>query len=119
MKPGKMKVKNPYGIRNIAITTMSIEEIAAEKVRALIVTRKPRQLYDVWFLLRKGLTPNKMLVNKKLRLYDQTFQLEKLRNAVRDTETDWKADLQALLPAVPSFSNVERYVMDKFQHTFS
>lgn len=115
MKPRKMKVKNPYGIRNIVITTMSIEEIMAEKVRALIVMRKPRHLYDVWFLLRRGIVLNKPLINKKLKLYSQTFSLETLRSAVRDAGQDWQTNLQALLPVVPKFSNVERYVIDRFQ----
>jgi predicted nucleotidyltransferase component of viral defense system len=119
MKPGKMKVKNPYRIRNIAIRTMRIEEIMAEKVRALIVTGKPRHLYDLWFLLRRGMVLNKPLINKKLKLYSQTFNLETLRGTVKDAERDWETDLQALLPVVSRFSNVERYVMDRFQHEFS
>jgi predicted nucleotidyltransferase component of viral defense system len=119
MKPERMKVKNPYRIRNIAITTMSIEEIMAEKVRALIITRKPRHLYDMWFLLRRGIALNKPLINKKLKLYSQPFSLETLRSTVKDTEQDWQTDLQALLPVVPKFSNVTRYVMDRFQQASS
>lgn len=119
MKPKKMKAKDLYRIRNITITTMNIEEIAAEKMRALIITRKPRHLYDVWFLLRKRTRPSKDLLNKKLKLYDETFDVDRLRSVVKEVEANWQTDLRALLPQVPEFSNVERHVIDAFSGPYS
>lgn len=118
MKPKKMKVKNLYRIRNITVTTMNIEEIAAEKVRALMITRKPRHLYDVWFLLRKQIRPSKELLDEKLKLYDEEFDVDKLGRVVKEVEADWQTDLQALVPQVPEFSNVERHVIDAFSRPY-
>jgi hypothetical protein len=119
VKPKKMTVKNLYRIRNITITTMNIKEIAAEKVRALIVTKKPRHLYDVWFLSRKGIRPSKELLNEKLKLYDERFNVDKLGSILKEIESDWQTDLQALLPQVPDFSNVAHQVIDTFSRLYS
>ena len=47
MKTKKIEVKNMYDMKNVMVTTMSIREIMAEKVRALIHVGRPRHLYDL------------------------------------------------------------------------
>jgi hypothetical protein len=119
MRARKMEVKNLYGVRKIIVTTMNIEEIAAEKVRALIVTRRPRHLYDVWFLLRKQIKPSNELIDQKLKLYDKKFDVDILRSSIKEVQVDWQTDLEALTSEVPRFSDVEQYVADAFQDSSS
>jgi Uncharacterized conserved protein len=43
-------------VRGKLIQTMNLEEILAEKCRALMMRSMPRDLYDIWFLLEKKQT---------------------------------------------------------------
>jgi len=114
MKTKKMEVKNMYDMNNIMITTMNIKEIMAEKVRALIHIGRPRHLYDLWFLLGKHVKPTRTLINKKLSIYNQTFDVKSLMSATKELERDWETDLQALLPEVPRFPTVQSRVIKAF-----
>lgn len=48
--------------------TMHISEIFAEKASALFTRKKGRDLYDVWFLIQKGITFDRKLFGHKLEL---------------------------------------------------
>jgi hypothetical protein len=50
------------------VSVLTPEHLLAEKVRALIVRAKPRDLYDVWLLLAQGVTLERGLVEQKLTL---------------------------------------------------
>jgi len=49
---------------------MKKEEILAEKVRAMSIRRRARDLYDIAFLLKKGVSMEYELINKKLSYYN-------------------------------------------------
>ena len=53
----------------------------AEKIRALLVRGKPRDLYDIW-LLRQGVSPDAALIARKLALYEITWSREALEDAL-------------------------------------
>jgi len=114
MKTKRMKVKNLYGIEKIMINTMNITEIMAEKVRALIHTESPRHLYDIWFLLGKRVKPTRRLIDKKLSIYNETFDVNLVKGAVREVERNWRMGLEALLPEVPPLSAVVSRVLKAF-----
>lgn len=48
---------------------LSMEEILAEKVRAILTRRKGRDMYDLWYLVNRGATLNAAYVKKKLSYY--------------------------------------------------
>jgi predicted nucleotidyltransferase component of viral defense system len=110
----KIEVKNFYEIKNVMLRTMDITEILAEKVRALIHTKKARHLYDIWFLLQKRVTTSSDLLNKKLGIYNEKFDIDALRSSIEEAKGDWETDLQALLSKVPIFHKVSSDVLDVF-----
>lgn len=74
-------------------------EIFAEKVRALIIRAKGRDLFDLWYLLSKGVQPNWDLVNKKMAFYHRRATREDLIQRVRAIPLDQlKRDLSPFLP---------------------
>lgn len=93
------------------LSTLSGEHLFAEKVRALFVRAKPRDLYDLWYLLNKGVTADHTLINGKLSLYELTFDEPKLRDVTNTVQTDWQRDLQPLLASVPDFYLVQSVVL--------
>jgi predicted nucleotidyltransferase component of viral defense system len=70
----------------------------AEKLRALLVRGKPRDLYDIWLLLRQRVEPDPALVERKLALYDREWEREALQEAIENLRAEWERDLRPLLP---------------------
>ena len=61
---------SPYReVPSFELGVMSAREMMAEKVRAIMTRDKPRDVYDLWFLSRKGVELDIGLVQKKLALY--------------------------------------------------
>lgn len=97
-----------------SIPCLSIREIMAEKVRALIYARKPRHLYDLWYLFGQNVRLDPILVREKLKFYKEGFDEQRLKGSIQDiTESDWFNDLSPLVPNVPSFEDVSKSVQMK------
>lgn len=62
----------PYFRESPKVLTMSLNEIVAEKMRALLQRKKPRDVFDVWFLIHEKRNKlDRHLLRKKLqRSYD-------------------------------------------------
>lgn len=114
MRARRIEVKNFYEIKNVMLRTMDITEIMAEKVRALIHTKKARHLYDIWFLLQKQVTTTRRLANKKLSIYNEKFDIDVLKSSIEEVQSDWQTDLRALVSDVPKLSKIQLDVMDAF-----
>lgn len=101
-------------ISQFILTVFSLDEIFAEKVRALIIRGKPRDLYDVWVLLGSGIQIDYRLINKKLRLYQKTFNFSEFRRKIEDSEKEWNTDLRGLLPQILPFEAIKNMVIAEF-----
>lgn len=93
------------------VSALSLDHIFAEKVRALSVRAKPRDLYDVWFLLKKDVAVDRALICEKLSLYQIAFDAARLEEAMAAVEKDWDRDLGPLLATVPDFADVRSTVL--------
>lgn len=87
---------SPYPL----VRHLSGQEILAEKIRALFVRGKPRDLFDVWYLLTKKIPLQQKLLSKKFKIYPKLqFSLTKLKNLVSEyKESEIKKDLNQFLP---------------------
>lgn len=95
-------------VRPFVVTVLTPEHLLAEKIRALLVRGKPRDLYDIWLLLRQGVSPDAALIARKLALYGITWNREALENALARARTDWERDLRPLLPQFVACEDVVR-----------
>jgi len=93
-------------VRPFVVTVLEAEHMLAEKVRALLVRGAPRDLYDIWLLLQKGVTLDQATIDAKLALYDQKFSSAALRSAAAGVEATWERDLRPLLPQWVAFEDV-------------
>jgi len=57
------EIIDTYGLGKRSLLVLSLEEIFAEKLHALGSRVAPRDLYDVWFLLGKGVRPEKKIID--------------------------------------------------------
>jgi predicted nucleotidyltransferase component of viral defense system len=92
------------------VPVMDIEEILAEKLRALLQRVKPRDVFDVWFLVKRKMVKidRRMLDEKLIRNYEAAPEEKKGSAAFYShlsviermgaiTETAWKQELGGLL----------------------
>ncbi|NUQ37800.1 MAG: nucleotidyl transferase AbiEii/AbiGii toxin family protein [Caldilineales bacterium] len=85
-------------VRPFVITVLTPEHLLAEKIRALIIRAKPRDLYDVWLLVGQNVRLERSLVDQKLALYDITLTADRLTAALDRAVDEWERDLRPLLP---------------------
>ncbi len=111
-------VTPPYeDLRPYSVKTMDLNEIFAEKTRAILVRAEPRDLYDVHFLIAKyRLRPDLELVGKKLESVGKSFSRKEFHASVLQLEKSFAREMPKLLKKelVPSFKEVENAIMQAF-----
>jgi len=90
-------------VRPFVVTVLTLEHLMAEKIRALLVRGKPRDLYDIWLLLHQGVQPDAALIERKLTLYEMRWEPGALEEAMERVQADWERDLRPLLPQFVSY----------------
>lgn len=75
------------------ISHLSVEEILAEKIRALLSRAKGRDVFDLWFLIRQKIKIDQTLLQKKLNeiglKFDQKSLIDKVKKySVKNLEQD-------------------------------
>lgn len=97
-----------------SVPVMALEEIMAEKIRAIIYTKHPRHLYDIQYLHQQGVKINPDMVRAKIKsIYKEDFDIKKLEERLPEKAKDWVTDLGPLLPVQPpSFDDVSNKVLE-------
>ncbi|MBN2603950.1 MAG: nucleotidyl transferase AbiEii/AbiGii toxin family protein [Candidatus Thermoplasmatota archaeon] len=112
----KLLITTYSEIPSFELFVLDEKEIAAEKVRCILTREKPRDVYDLWFLSRKNIAIDISLVNKKLKVYRLTFNLEKFLEKVNEKRNIWKKDLQDLIiGTLPEFDTVANELENWFK----
>ena len=92
-------VTSPYDdVRPFVVTALALDHVLAEKLRALLIRGKPRDLYDIWLLLSQGVELDLALVDRKLAMYDREWERQALEEAIEGLGAEWERDLRPLLP---------------------
>jgi len=107
------KVIHPYSDKlNCSIKTYSIEEIIAEKVRALFQRVRPRDLYDVWYLIDKlGQTINYKILEEKCKNKKIQINAKLLYENKPKFLHAWETSLRHQMKEIPEFSIVFQSVI--------
>ena len=79
------------------------KEILAEKIRALINRKEPRDMYDLWMLSKKGAEIDKKLI--KLKLSEERANLSDL---MFPSKKDYELGLKDLTLNLPTYDEVKR-----------
>lgn len=89
------------------VLTFQIEEIASEKMRALIQRKRPRDYFDMWLLLKElEFKDFEKLAEKKLTAMDDNMDIGKVFTDLDIVRSLWKVDLEQLIPELPDFDAV-------------
>jgi predicted nucleotidyltransferase component of viral defense system len=98
-------------VRPFVVTVLTLEHLMAEKVRALLVRSKPRDLYDIWLLLHRGTQPDPALIERKLALYGMAWEPGALGEALERVRAEWERDLRPLLPQFVPYEDVREVII--------
>jgi predicted nucleotidyltransferase component of viral defense system len=93
-------------IRPFVMTVISLEHLLAEKVRALFMRSKARDVYDIWLLTSQGVRMDRKLASKKLGLYGVALSKANLEGALEKAKADWTRDLHPLVPQLISWQDM-------------
>ena len=101
-----------------SVSAYCLEEVFAEKIRALFQRTRPRDLYDVWRLSEKGLDVSG-IIEEKFRFKGVAFDLDDLHDRKDDFRFSWESSLSHQLRDFPDFNEVygsATSYLDKIQH---
>jgi predicted nucleotidyltransferase component of viral defense system len=100
-------------IPTFEISVMNEIEILAEKIRAIWIRSKARDMYDLMFLLKKGIPFEEDLVNKKLSIYNHSWDPKIFEEKLRLKRDEWEIELEPLLRSVPNFEETRQFILEK------
>ena len=89
---------------------MNPSEIMAEKIRAIMTRDRARDLYDLYFLIRKKIDVDVNLIDKKLSYYNKKFSVKDFFESVNKKGKIWNQELRQLISVVPRFQMVREAI---------
>lgn len=93
------------------INGMSLDEVAAEKIRDITTRNKARDVYDLFFLTRKNVKLDVETVNEKLRYYEKSFDEKTFIKSVESKKDFWEKELKPLVfGKLPTFEEAEKTI---------
>jgi len=97
------------------VSVLDQKEIAAEKVRCILTREKPRDVYDLWFLLKAGVRVDIPRVNKKCKIYGITFDKDAFIGKLYEKRGMWTRDLKGfIIGTLPQFDDIAREIEAMF-----
>lgn len=103
----------PYypDISPFSVVVMDPVEIASEKVRAILKRDYARDVYDLWFLIKKGYPPDMNIVEKKMAYYNEKFDSKVFRKKLMEKKNAWESELRPLIIGrLPEFEECRKAI---------
>jgi hypothetical protein len=98
---------HPYMVK-----AMDLREIFSEKIRALNTRKRARDLYDIYFLIKKNVKLDLLLVSEKMRLYKKMYDRNEAVERIKTFKVQWEKEIPALVLNPPQFSTVSSEVVE-------
>lgn len=113
LQPQIMQVTPIYkDLQPYNILVMQLEEIFAEKIRAILTRNKPRDVFDLHFLLKKKAKFNKELINKKLEYYKVQFDKKIFTEKLKEKKSIWDKEMKNYVINVPNFEIICKEIIE-------
>lgn len=101
------RMAHPVGVEPVIVARLESAELLAEKVRALVMRLAGRDIYDVYWLLQRGMEFDPKLFLRKMQYYERIGKpvdpIGKMEKAIRQLEaynsSRAKTELANLFPA--------------------
>ncbi len=107
LKPELKEIIPVYNdLRPYFVLVMNETEIFAEKVRAIMTRNKPRDVFDLHFLIRRGVKPDIMFIRKKLNYYKEKYEPERFAAKLKEKKGIWENEMKKYVTHLPDFDTV-------------
>ena len=97
------------------VFVMDEKEVLAEKIRTIVTRNKARDVYDLWFLLKKEVKFDVRFVQKKLDFYKEKWDRQKFKKTLLNKKIIWKTELKPLISNIPPFNEVSKFILSKIK----
>ncbi len=92
------------------IFAMDENEIVIEKIKTVLVRNKPRDVYDLWFLLKRGILVDEKLLSKKIG----KFNKQEFMRKVDEKADGWERELKRfIIGTLPPFEQVKKEIAER------
>jgi hypothetical protein len=97
-----------YGLPVKRMLGMNLEEVGAEKVRAILTRKKSRDIYDLYYLInKKGIRFNEKLINKKMEYYKEVFSMKSFSEEINSREEHYYKEMKGIIfDDLPGFNKI-------------
>ena len=104
-----------YNLPTKRISGMDLEEVAAEKIRAIMTRDKARDVFDLQYLIeKKSVAFNQGLVDKKLAFYKTKFSTKEFLEKAKQKQALFERELKNLVfTDLPNFKQA-MYTIQKW-----
>ena len=87
---------------------MNLDEVGSEKVRAILIINKNRDIFDLYFLVNgKKIVFKPELINKKLEFYKKRFSIDSFIHELNSRSQRFEKDLKNLVfGELPDYKSV-------------
>ncbi len=108
-----------YNLPVRILSGMNLEEVLAEKVRAIYTRKKARDIYDIYFLITyKNVKFNRGLINQKLEYYNIEFQKNSFLNEIEKQHKTFSTELKNIvMDRIPDIAQIIETVSSEIEDT--
>lgn len=115
LPPERREINPQYAdIIPYVLEVMDLNEILAEKVRAIMTRDKARDLYDLSFIIARNVEVSRDMINRKLAYYNMEFDVDSFMDKCKLLERRWSSEMQILVEMLPPFTEALEEVRRKF-----
>lgn len=108
-KPVSLRLDFPaYSLPVKRVAGMNLDEVGAEKIRAIMTREKPRDLFDLYYLVeKKQINFNEGLTAKKLAYYGKGFSKQEFLEKARQKQPYFEKELKNMVfDELPNFGEI-------------
>jgi len=108
-------LNTPYNLPTKVISGMDLKEVASEKVRAIMTRDKARDVFDSYFLAKKGIKLDLGLVEKKLAFYGKKFDKKSFIKKIDEKKSFYLKELKPMVfEELPSFEEAKKTIKENW-----
>jgi len=116
-KPSLVKGETLYSpypdIPPVEMLILSPEEMLANKVSAVYGRDKPRDVHDIYILLKLGTRINMKLIRRKF----PKFNMKTFEKRITQKENEWKSLEPLMVTKLPAFREELAYILSSFKNS--
>ncbi|MDI6721812.1 MAG: nucleotidyl transferase AbiEii/AbiGii toxin family protein, partial [Candidatus Aenigmarchaeota archaeon] len=114
-KPEKTEtttLHSPYpDVPPVEMVVLSVEEMLANKVSAVYKRNKPRDIHDMYLLLKQGTAINAKIITKK----NPRFNLKSFRAKLLEKRDEWKSLEPLIVTKLPPIQDEVEFILSCFE----